>query len=149
MQICHRDNLGNSGVANATRRIVDDAAQRLLVVRIGHNSEIGNDILYLLALVKRQTAIYTIWNTVFTHLLFERTALCIGTVKYGEITVLTAIFPTDALNIVANDDGFLLVAVGRLQGEALALLVLTEDIFANLALIFSNKAVGSLDDKLC
>ena len=149
MQVSRLNNLGNGRVANTTRRIVDDATQRLLVVRIGHNTEVSNDILDFLTLIETQTPIYSIRYAIFAHLFLKRTALRIGAIQNGKIAILSPLLPTDSLYVVADDDGLLFVAVGRLQGQSFALFVLAKDILANLAFILANQGVSGLYNELC
>ena len=149
MQVSHLNNLGNGSVANTTRRIVDDATQCLLVVRIGHNAEVGNDVFDFLTLIETQAPIYSIRYAIFAHLFLKRTTLRIGAIQNGKIAILSPLLPTDSLNVIADDDGLLLVAVGRLQGQTFALFVLAKDILADLAFILENQGVSSLNNELC
>ena len=149
MQVGGLHDFAHRGVADASSRIVDDASKRLLVVGICHHAEVGNNILDFLALVKRQTAIDAVWNTLLAHLFLEGTALCVGAIQDGEVRVLSALLTPNALDVVAHNHCFLLVTIGRLQRKALTLLILAEDILANLSLVLTNQAVGSLHNELC
>ena len=104
--------LTNSGIANATRRIVDDAAQCLLIVWIRHDTKISDNILDFLALIERQSSVDAIRNTVLTHLFLERTTLCISTIKDGKVAVFSTLLPTNPLDVVTDNNSFLLVAIG-------------------------------------
>ena len=44
--------LRDGRLADATGGIVDDALERLLVVGVDHDAEVGDDVLHLLALVE-------------------------------------------------------------------------------------------------
>ena len=69
------NDLRHSCIADASCGIVDDALEGLFVVRVGHQTEIGNHILDLLALVETQAAVDAIRNVIPTHLLLKATAL--------------------------------------------------------------------------
>ena len=149
MQISCFNYLTDSSVANTSCGIVDNTAQCFLVVRIGHNTKIGNDILDFFALIEREPTVYAIWYTVLTHLFLERTALGISTIEDGKIAVVAPLLSTNPLDIVTHDDGLLLVAIGRFQSKTFALFVLAEDILAYLPFVLTNQRVGSFYDKLC
>ena len=149
MQIGSFHNFSYRRITNASCGIIDDTAQRLLVIRVCHKSEISNNILNLLTLVEAQAAIDAIWDTVLTHLFLKRATLGIGTIEDSEITERRLLLSADALDIVTNDDGFLSIAVGRLQRQSFTLLILAEYILTNLSLILAYQAIGSLYNELC
>ena len=128
-------NLAYRRIADATCRIVDDASQRLLVIGIDHHTEIGDDILYLLALIEAQSAINPIRDTVLAHLLFERTALRIGTIENGKIREFTMVLSAQAFDIITNYHRLLFITIGRLQRQLLTDLVLAEHFLTNLPLV--------------
>ena len=67
-------------VAYSTCRIIDNAAYGLFIVSVGNQSEVGDDVFNFLALVKAQTAIDAVRNTLPTHFLFKRPTLRVGAV---------------------------------------------------------------------
>ena len=148
MQTCRLHDLTHRRVADTSCRIVDDAAQRLLVVGICHNAEVGYHVLDFLALIEAQTAIDAVRNTVFAHLFLKGTALRVGTIEDGKVGEFSMLLPTNALNVVADNHSLLLVAIGRFQGQALALLVLAEDVLSDLSFVLANKTVCRLHDEL-
>ena len=52
MQISATGNLGNGGITDSSCRIVDDALEGLLIVRVGNQAEIGYHILDFLSLIE-------------------------------------------------------------------------------------------------
>ena len=148
MQIGCFHYLTDSRVTNTSCGIVDDATQRLLIIRISHYTEIGYDILDFLTLIEGQSAVNAVWYSILTHLFLKRTALRIRTIKDGKVTIFCSLLSADTLNVVTYDDGLLLVAIGRLQSETLALFVLAEDILANLSFVLAYQRVSSLNDEL-
>ena len=149
VQMSRFHNLSHRSVADASCRIVDDTSQSLFIVRIGHHTEVGDDILDFFALIEAQSAIDTVWDTVLAHLFLKATALGIGTIEDGKVGILSTLLPANATDVVAHNDGFLLVTVGRLQCQSLTFFILAEHILVNLACILLNQTVGSSYDELC
>ena len=148
MQIGCFHYLTDSRVTKTSCGVVDDSTQRLLIIRISHYTEIGYDILDFLTLIEGQSAVNAVWYSILAHLLLKRTALRIRTIKDGKVTILSTLLSSDTLNVVAYDDSLLLVAIGGLQRESLALFVLAEDILANLSFVLANQRVSCLNDEL-
>ena len=148
MQVGSIHNLAYRRIADASCRIVDDALQRLLVIRIGHQPEVGDDVLDFLALVEAQSAVDAVGNVLLAHVFLKRAALRIGAVEYGKVAVRTAFLPHDAPDVVTHYLRLLLVAVGRLQDDALTLLLMAIHVFVYLPLVVANQAVGSLHNEL-
>ena len=141
--------LAHRRVADASRRIVDDTLEGLLVVGIGNQTEVGNHVLDLLTLIEAQSAIDTVRDIVLEHLLLERPALRVGAIEDGKVTPVSVILPAQPFDVLTHDDGLLLVAVGRLQLQLLTVLILREHILRDLPLIPSDQRVGRLYDQLC
>ena len=144
VQVGRSSNLAHRRVADATRRVVYDAPQGLLVVGVGNDAEIGYHVLDLLALVERQAAVDAIRDAVLAHLLLERAALRVGTVQDGEVGVFRTLLTADAPDVVTHNHGLLLVAVGWLQCQPLTLLVLAEHVLVYLPFVLPYQTVGSL-----
>ena len=140
--------LGYGCIADTTSRIVDDALESLLVIGIGDQTEIGNNVLDFLALIETHTAIDAIRNALFTKLLLEASALRIGAIENGEVGILTSILTLDALDILAHDERLLLIAIGWLVNQLLAHGILAKHIFLNLILVALDETVGSIHDIL-
>ena len=104
-------------ISNTASGIVDDAPQGLLIVRIGHHTEVGYHVLDLLALVEAQTSIDAIGNTVLAHLFLKRAALRVSAIENGKVAILTSVLALQPLDVVADDHRLLLVTIGWLQGE--------------------------------
>ena len=148
MQIGCLHDLSHRCITDATCRIVDDTTQSLLIIGIRHHTEVSNDILDFLALVETQTTIDTIWDTILSHLFLKGAALCVGTIENGKIVVLCLVLSTDSLDVITHDDSLFPIAIGRLQGQSLALLILAEHILVYLSFVLAYQAIGSLHDKL-
>ena len=97
-------------VTYASCRIIDGTLESLLIVGISHETHIGHDILYLLALIETQSAIDAIRHTVLEHLFLEGTALRIGAVEDSKIGVLHAEVLHLALDVTTHVHRLLTVA---------------------------------------
>ena len=142
------DNLTDGGVADTARRIVDDALEGLFIVGVGNQPEVGNHVLDLLALVETQSAVDAIRDIVPAHLLLKRPALRVRAVEDGKVTPIAVILLPQPFDVLRHDHRLLLVRIGRLQLQPLAMLVLREHILRNLPLIPPYQRVGSLNDEL-
>ena len=135
-------------IADSTGGIVDDAPDGLLVVGVDNDAEIGNDVLDFLALVEAEAAVDAIRDVLLAEGLLEATALGVGAVENGEVAILALVLTADALDVLAHDDGLLLVAIGLLQDQLLALGVAAEYVLRNLPLVVLDQAVGRLYNAL-
>ena len=90
-------------VTDASGRIVYDSFESLLIVLIADKTEIGNHILYLLALVERKSTEYTVREGALTESLLEYTRLRVSTVKYRKITEVQAFATAQFRDFVGND----------------------------------------------
>ena len=57
-------------------------------------------------------------------------------------------FTLDPLDVVTHDDGLLLIAIGRLERQSFAFVVLTEHILVDLSFVLPDQTVGCLYDIL-
>ena len=70
--------------------------------------------------------------------------LGVGTVEHGKIGIFTMFSISDALDLVAHDDGFFTVAIGWFEHDRVALIVFAVHIFGYLSFIVPDYAVGGL-----
>ena len=75
-----RYNLSDSSIPDTTGRIINDTFERFFIIRIHHQPEVSNHILYLLTLVKRESSIYLIGHTSFPKCFLKNTALRIRSI---------------------------------------------------------------------
>ncbi len=146
---CRRHDLGHGGVADAACGAVDGALQCLLVVRIDHHTEIGNDVLDFLALIERQSAIHTIRDAALAHRLLEDAALCVRAVQHREVGVRHAVPRVHRRYASGNDLALLDVADRTHHGYGIALFALRIDILLYLHLVLADETVCCTDDVLC
>ena len=138
----------DSSSTNTASRIIDDTLESLLIIRISHQTEISNDILDFLALIETQSTINPVRDTLFTEFFLKTTTLRIRTVKDSKITILTIIHALESLDILADDQCLLLIAIGRLVQKLFSLCIFTVHILRNLITIVLNQTVCGIDNSL-
>ena len=98
MRRCRLQYLAHRCLSYSSCRIVDDALESFLVIGIHRQSEVGDDILYFLALIERQPTINAVRHCLLAKRILKHTALCIRAVQDSKIRIF-APFPTlDATN---------------------------------------------------
>ena len=135
--------------SDAACGIVDDAAQGLLVVVVGDEAEVGNDILDLLALIERQSADDAVWDAVFTQLVLEGPALCVVAVEDGDVVKREAVAAHKLTDVTADGGGLFAVGVQVFQCDRVAVVLLGEDGFVYLSAVVGDETVGGEDDVVC
>ena len=100
-------------------------------------------------MIEREPAIDTIRYAILAHLFLEGTALGIGAIEYGEVGIVASLLSAYALDVIADDDGFLLVTISRLILQVVALVVATIYVLLYLSFVMPYQTVGSLNDALC
>ena len=70
-------NLIDGGIANATRGVVDYAAQCFVVIGVDGESEVAHGVLDFLALVERKSAVDAISQVALAKRFFQDAALCV------------------------------------------------------------------------
>ena len=136
--------LSHRGVTDATCRIVHYTLECLLVVRIYHQSEVSYDVLDFLALVERQTAIHAVRERLLAKLLLEHAALCVGAVENGKVRVGQTLLAVQLLDLVGHYHRLLRIAVGLIDAQRLARLVLGEHLLRYATHVLLYQAVGRL-----
>ena len=101
-------------IADATCRVVDDPAEGLLVIRVGNQSEICDDVFDFLSLIEGKPADDLVGNPLLAELILERTALYIRAVEDSEVVVIAGVTVSDAFQFSSNSHRFLPVAVAGL-----------------------------------
>ena len=133
----------------ATRRIVDNTLEGLLVIRVGNKTKVGYHILDFLTLIERQSTVDTVGNAVLTHLLLKTPTLRVRAVQDGKVRIAAAVLTPDTLDVLADDNSLFLVTICRFQQQPLSLLILAIHLLGNLPFILSDERVGRLHDELC
>ena len=144
-----RGYLTNRSISDASRRIVDDSFEGLLIIGVGHQTEIGDHIRDLLTLVEAQSSIYSIRYIGFAHRLLKTTALSVCPIENGKVGVITVVLTFDPMDVLTDDSRFLTVAIGLFEEQFLPYLFLTVHILVYLSYILLDQTVGSHDDILC
>ena len=135
MSHSHIPDLEHSLVADTACRIVYYSLECLFVVLVAYKAEISNHILYLLALIERETAEYTVRERTLAESLLKDARLCISAVQYRKVAVLQPLAPTQVGYLVCNNLALLKIGIGRIQSKRLALATVGKDRFPYLFLI--------------
>ena len=130
-------------------RVIYDTFYCLLVVRVCHNTEVSNYVLYLLSLVEAQSAVNPVWYSLLAHQLLKGAALRIGAIENGKVRPLTTVIPLYSFYVAAYNVRLLLVAIRHLQSQFLALVIAAIHFLVNLSFVVFYQAVGSLYNALC
>ena len=137
----------HGGVADAARRIVDDAPEGLVVARVDHQPDIGQHILDLLAVVERRPLVDAVGNAAAAQRLFERLRLVVGAVEDRRFVPRIARGAHLVAQILYDQLGLLAVGVGFQHTDLLALVALREAPLFHAARIVDDHRVGRLDDR--
>ena len=103
--------LRDGRLADAARGIIDDALERLLVVGVDDDAEVGDDVLHLLALVERLSAIDAIRDALLPQRLLKDARLGIGAIEHGELRQRTVASPLQLRDLRGDEVGLLVVGV--------------------------------------
>lgn len=114
-----RLHLRHRRVADAPLRLVDDPQQAGVVVRVGDEAQISENILDLLAVVELRAADDLIRNLGLDQNLLYYTRLRIGPVQNGMVAVTPTVLPI-ALDLPRDEVAFLMLGIGLVDGDLVA-----------------------------
>src|SRR4051812_47386827 len=80
-----------TGFTNAAGGIVDDALEIFFIDGVYDDTQVSQEVLYLLALVERGTSQQFVWDIHPAQAFFKRAALRIGAVQDNEIFIVVMI----------------------------------------------------------
>ena len=103
--------LRDGRLADAARGIINDALERLLVVGVDDDAEVGDDVLHLLTLVERLSAIDAICNALLPQRLLKDARLGVGAIEHGELRQRTVASPLQLRDLRGDEVGLLVVGV--------------------------------------
>ncbi|KAF5031526.1 hypothetical protein DSECCO2_626810 [anaerobic digester metagenome] len=129
-------------VADSACRIIHDAVECFVVVRINDNAEIRNQVFHFLTLVKRHSAIHTIRDIEFSQCIFHSTRLCIGAVKHGEIAVVQMIGHPCVKDGIRHQQRFVNIVRCLDERNRLPFIISGPHHFVQLRLIVLNNRIG-------
>ena len=138
----------HGSLADSARRVVDHPLKRLLIVRVHHQTEVSYHILYLFALIERESPVNLIRYASLPQRLFKDTALGIRAIQYGIIAVSVRIFAAQAGYFVHHDLPFFHIAVCLKHAYGFSLVFFGEYGFRYPPLVLLDQAVGSAHDHL-
>ena len=132
-------------IAYTARRQVNHPLERLVIQRIGTETEIRQGILDFLALVERRPAVNTVGYTVLAQLILEDTRLGISPIKNSHVVKMFLVLLDNDFRYSRR---FVAVATIRSELHRFSYRFLGKDLLIDLVLIMMNEAVSRLDDGL-
>ena len=135
-------------VADPARGRVDDAAERLVVLRVDDQPHVGEQVLDLLALIERHAAVYLVGYVPVAQRLLQRPRLRVGAIQHGRLAVGHASAVHGGVQVRGDQRGFLLVGVGLDDLDLLALIARRERLLADLLRVLLDDAVRGVHDVL-
>ena len=138
----------HGSLPDASGGIVDDPLQCLLITRIDHQPEVGDDILDLFPLIERETSIDAVGHPHLAQHLLKDTALRIGPVENGKVGIGVLLTPMQFRNLPHHLRGLHHVAVALHHRNTLPPRIHREDRLLYLPAVLLDQAIGRLHDGL-
>ena len=136
------ENLLQGGGADAACGVVHHAFEGFLVVEIGDQAEVGDDVLDLFALIERHATVDAVGDVVFAQGILERTALGVGAVENGDLIVGHFFATVQSTDRAGYFCGLFLVGGSGHHENLFAGIILTVHCFFDLFLVVADDAVG-------
>ena len=146
---CRCYNLIQCSIAYTPCRIVYNPLQSLTVMRIYRQTEICNNVLYLLSLIEGQTSIYPVCYSTLTKSLFKDSTLRISSVQNGKIAVWLSVLYVHGSNLVCYNLAFLHVTVSTCHRDRFPNRIFRKDLLPYLLTVLLYQAVCRLHNQLC
>ena len=144
---CEACELVHGALSDAARGDVDDASEAHVVVVVGDQAEVADEVFYLLALVEPDAAHEEVWHVVTQAHLLEGAGLRVDAVHDGEVGRLTAIAP-EILDLVDNELRLVVLVVALVHGDGDALAQVGEEVLFQALPVGSDDVLGGLEDRL-
>ena len=135
-------------LADAALGNVDDAVQADGVVGVGHDVEIGEDVLDLAALEKFDAAVDLVWQMRLHEHLLDGAELGRGADEHGEIAVVVVGSRHDVADLPHDEVSFVAVVVGFVVDDLAAFWILGPEGFVFAGGIVGDDGVGEVEDGL-
>ncbi|GAA3297762.1 hypothetical protein GCM10020295_31490 [Streptomyces cinereospinus] len=135
-------------VADAALGHVEDPAQRHRVLRVGQHAQVGQDVPDLLALVEADAADDLVGQADADEDLLEDTGLGVGAVEHGDVTGLGLARVREAVYLVGDELGLVVLGVGDVAGDARARARVGPQVLGAAGLVALDDRVGRGEDRL-
>ena len=136
-------------VANTACWIVYYSFESLLVILVTDESEVGNHILYLLALIERKPTEYTIRESTASESLLKHTRLGVGAVQNGKITEAEPLAAAQLRNFICHNLYLLQIGVCRIEFKRCSIATFRIYILLDLLTVLCYKTIGRIDNHPC
>ena len=140
--------LGHAPIAELAAGDVDDPAEGDGVARIGHQAEVGEDVLHLLALVEAETADQPVGDPATQQDVLEGPRLGVGAVEDGEVGEGVLTGADQPLDLAADRERLLALVVDGDEPDRLAAAALGPEPLGGAVLIEPDHGVGGVEDGL-
>ena len=131
--------------ADAARRKVDDAQERAVVDRRGHQAQVGERALDLGALEEAHAAIDAIRNRRVEQRVLEHPRLRVRAVEDGDLGQHDAV-PRQPLGHIDDERGLVEIRRRRERPDRLALVVARPQVLAEARLVVLDERIGGVED---
>ena len=139
---------GDAGVADAAPRHADGAEKCLVVGRVGDEPEIGQQVLYLAALVEADRAHQPVWDAGPPERLLERARLRVGAVEHHHLLVRPLARARTPAQLADDPLGFVALVGRGEQRDRFPALPHGSEGLPNPAAILRDDAVRGVEDHL-
>ena len=133
---------------DATSGVVDDAQERLLVVVVYHQAQVGQHVFDFLAPIEREALVDAVGNGSAAEGFLYGTRLHVGAVENSERLVVEVFAEVGFLYRFGYEAPFIALIGGTEQGDAVALGVVGPYLLLYLLDVFGYNGVGGVDDDL-
>ena len=134
-------------VADAARRIVDDAFERLVVARVDHQPDIGQHVLDLLVVVERTALVDAVGNAAAAEVVLQHGRLVVGAVEDHRFRPVVARRANFVAQIGDHHFGLLAVGIGLENADRFTHVAGRETVFLHAPGVADDDRVGRIDDR--
>ena len=144
----HLEEAAHRGVAETPRRLVGHTGERLVVVGVHGELEVGHEVLHLQAAEEGRPGVDCVGDARLYQGVLDGAGLRVGPVEDGEVPVLASAFAHLRLDGVSHEAGFVLLRVCGLQDDAASLFRTAEALFLEPVRVVRDEVVRRRDDVL-
>ena len=134
-------------IANTSCRVVDNTLERLVVVGVEDDTEVGNHVAHILMIQERHALIYAVGYAATCQRRLEQTVLLVCAVEYGKVAPRGTL-TRPILNIHSHLNGLVAILQHAHKAYLLATLSCRETPLLQATRVVRDERVGRLDDCL-
>ena len=134
-------------VADAARRVVDDAFERLVVARVDHQPDIGQHVLDLLVVVERTALVDAVGNAAAAKVVLQHGRLVVGAVEDHRFRPVVARRADFVAQVGDHHFGLLAVGIGLEDADRLTHVAGRETVLLHALGVADDDRIGRIDDR--